>query len=141
MNFLNKIEKPYFRVFVQGLNNLSSYNGSTVRLSSPKADGDKVKLSEKNGNQENDGIEYIFHPRSVAVAGVSGKAFGLGHMLLSPFLKCGFKGNIYPLNPNGGKIWGLKIYSSLKEIPGKVDYVILSIPASLTPQFMEDCVA
>jgi acyl-CoA synthetase (NDP forming) len=114
-----------------------------------------MNLNEKKGNQEiedsrksiedsrksNDGIEYIFHPRSVAVAGVSNKPFTMGQLLLSPFLKCGFKGNIYPLNPNGGKIWGMKIYSSLKEIPGEIDYVVLSIPAPLTPQFMEDCVA
>lgn len=85
-------------------------------------------------------LDHIFHPRSIAVAGVSGGSFGVGSTLLAPLLRGGFRGPIYPLNPRGGEVWGLEIFRSLDEVPGPVDYVIVSIPAPLVPQFMENCV-
>lgn len=92
-------------------------------------------------SEERSNLEHIFHPRSIAVAGISSEGFSAAHTLLAPFVRCGFKGKVYPLNPNGGEIWGLKIYSSLEEIPGPVDYVVICIPAGLTPQLVEDCAA
>lgn len=97
----------------------------------------KLESSERDRSD----LEHIFHPRSVAVAGVSGDTFGVAHTLLAPFLRTGFKGPIYPLNPHGGDIWGLTIHRSLDEVPGPVDYVVVCIPAPLVPQLMEDCVA
>lgn len=45
------------------------------------------------------------------------------------------------MNPKGGEIGGLKVYPSIKDIPGPVDYAIASVPARLSPQLMQDCVA
>ncbi|MFC1969947.1 acetate--CoA ligase family protein [Chloroflexota bacterium] len=87
-------------------------------------------------------LEYIFHPRSVAIIGIpSDPAQPIGSGLLDPFSELEFDGKLYPVNPKGGKWRSLKVYSSLKEIPGPVDYVIVAIPASATPKLMEDCVA
>ena len=100
-----------------------------------------MELDNKSSSKERSDLEHIFHPRSVAVAGISSKSGGLAFTLLAPLLRCGFKGRVYPLNPKGGEIWGMKLYSSLKEIPEPVDYVIVCIPAHLTLKLMEDCVA
>ena len=54
-------------------------------------------------------------------------------------INAGFKGKIYPVNPNGGEVSGLKIYPGFKDIPGKVDYVLSSIPAKHSLQLVEDC--
>jgi len=87
-------------------------------------------------------IDYIFHPRSVAVAGVSNEQENLvGFTLLKPLMDFGVVSKIYPLNPKGGEYEGLKIHHGLTEIPGPVDHVIVGIPASLTPQLMRECVA
>ena len=87
-------------------------------------------------------LEYIFHPRSIAFIGVSSNpASPVGETLIGPSLELGFDGGLYPVNPKGGEWRGLKIYPSLKEIPGPVDYVISLLSASAAPKLMEECAA
>jgi len=84
-------------------------------------------------------LESIFNPTSVAIAGVSpGKP---GQLFLDSVLASGFKGKVYPLNPKGGEISGLKIYANVKDVPGPVDYLICCIPAPAVPQLIKDCAA
>jgi acyl-CoA synthetase (NDP forming) len=88
-------------------------------------------------------LDYLFHPQSVAVAGVSTKRrdWGGGEMFVRALQAAEFPGPIYPLNPNAEELLGLKSYSSLREIPGPADYVISSIPIKGVPQLVEDAVA
>lgn len=88
-------------------------------------------------------LEYLFHPRSIAVAGVSGDAgdFNAGLRYLEIIAAAGFKGSLHGVNPKSGEISGFKIYTSVRDVPGEVDYVISAIPAQFTPQLMNDCVA
>jgi acyl-CoA synthetase (NDP forming) len=86
----------------------------------------------------------IFQPRSVAVVGVS--SGGLKHQFgganfVHALLQCGFRGNIYPVNPKDGEVLGLKVYPSLSAIPEPVDYVICCIPAAQVPHLVEECAA
>jgi acyl-CoA synthetase (NDP forming) len=74
-------------------------------------------------------LDPIFRPRSVAVAGASASPDTPGHDYVKSMQELGFRGDIYPVNPKGGEILGLKVYHSLKEIPGDVDYVISCIPS------------
>ncbi len=60
---------------------------------------------------------------------------------MSALLRCGFKGNIYPINPKGGKVSGLKVYPSLMAISEAVDYVICCIAAPQVPQLVKECAA
>jgi len=89
-------------------------------------------------------LEAVFNPRSIAIAGVSTKPsaeqFG-GGAYLQAMIQCGFKGPLYPVNPKGGEVMGLKVYPSVRDIPGPVDYVISAIPASGALQLTRDCVA
>jgi acyl-CoA synthetase (NDP forming) len=89
-------------------------------------------------NTEN--LDFLFHPRTIAVAGVSENTnkFNAGLMFLQGLMQFGFKGQIYPMNPIGGKIMGMKIYKSVKDIPDKIDFVISAIPSRYTPQLMAD---
>ena len=60
--------------------------------------------SKKNG------LEGVFNPRSVAVIGASNQRGKWGYLLLERIIGGGFKGEIYPVNPKGGEIQGLKAY-------------------------------
>ena len=95
------------------------------------------------GQQENKTTFDIFHPESIAIAGVSNDSggFNAGRNFLDVLVEAGYKGRIYPLNPKGGHVAGYKIYTGLSEIPESVDYVISAVPARFTPQLMMECVA
>ena len=86
-------------------------------------------------------IESLFHPRSIAVMGVSTDAtrWNAGQRFVKALLESGFTGTVYPVNLDGNEIFGLKVYHSLREIPGAVDYVISAIPAENTLQLIADC--
>ncbi len=88
-------------------------------------------------------IDYIFHPRSVAVVGVSPPQLGpaaWGAGFLAALRDMAFAGPVYPVNPHHKEILGLKCYPSLLDIPGPVDHVIFSVPVPAVPQVIEDCV-
>ena len=86
-------------------------------------------------------LDYLFHPESIAIAGVSDDStgFSAGLRFMRALIGAGFKGKIYPVNPNGGEVSGSQIYPSIKDIPDRVDYVISAIPARYTPDLMADC--
>ena len=85
-------------------------------------------------------LDYLFHPRSIGFVGISSDSSNpMRDMFLRPMLDFEFEGQIYPINPKGGEINGLKIYPSLSAIPGPVDYIIATLPAQHSPQLMQEC--
>ncbi len=81
-------------------------------------------------------MQTFFDPRSVAVVGASAKNLG-NHVVLN--LKAGFKGPIYPVNPNYPQIEGLPCYPSIDAIPGQLDLAIVIVPAQMIPTVLEAC--
>ncbi len=88
-------------------------------------------------------LDYIFHPRSIAIAGVSAKETAMfgGGGFVSSLQEIGFRGPIYLIHPTAPAIRGIKCYRSLRDIPDTVDYVISSVNARYVPELLEDCIA
>jgi len=86
-------------------------------------------------------LEPIFYPRSIAVVGASREEKGIGSQWLRGLISCGFKGDLYPVNPGGGEVFGLKIYPNLRSIPGPVDLAIVCIPRTAVLGLLNDCAA
>jgi len=80
----------------------------------------------------------IFSPRSVAVIGASRDRGKVGWGILDN-LKKNFKGRVFPINPKAGRILGLKCYSSISMVPGRVELAVIAIPARFVPQVLEEC--
>ena len=81
-------------------------------------------------------MDTFFHPGSVAVIGASNRGIGnfvVGNLLL------GFRGGIYPVNPNYKEIEGLACFPSIEDIPHPVDLAIVLVPASSVPSVLEAC--
>ena len=78
-------------------------------------------------------LDPIFHPRSVALIGASGKYGKIGRVLMDRFLETGFE-QLYPVNPKEAEILGLKAYPSILDIPYEVDMALVVTPtqAALT---------
>jgi acetyltransferase len=51
----------------------------------------------------------------------------------------GFKGDIYPVNPNIDEISGLKSYGSVLKIPSEVDMAVLCIPPQYINTVIDEC--
>ena len=84
-------------------------------------------------------LDYVFHPRSVAVVGAKPGGMGAGYLLALHDMT--FPGPIYPITPNFQEIEGLRCYASLGDVEGPVDHVISTVPANVLPQLVEDCIA
>lgn len=85
-------------------------------------------------------LSSLFEPESVAVIGASTNTEKIGHKILKNIIEAGYKGKIYPVNPRGGKILGLKTYTSILDIPGELETVVIVIPARFVPSVIEECV-
>ncbi len=94
-------------------------------------------ISKAKPNRDN--METFFTPKSVALVGASATRGKIGNSILDSLVNYDFKGNVYPINPKSDKIFGKKCYSSITEIPGKVDLVVISVDLSVTPPILKDC--
>lgn len=86
-------------------------------------------------------LKPVFYPRSIAIIGASPKSQNAGSGWVFGLVASGFSGGIYPVNPRGGEMFGLKVYPSLASIPAPVDYVIVSIPREAVPGLLDECIA
>jgi acetate---CoA ligase (ADP-forming) len=86
-------------------------------------------------------FERIFHPRRLAVIGVSAdkKDFGFGIGILRSLLQIGYEGAIYPVNPKGGEVFGLPIYQRIEDIPEEIDFAVIAVAAKYVPEALEAC--
>ncbi len=85
-------------------------------------------------------LETFFKPKSIAVVGASNNTTKIGHAALKNILISDYDCDLYPVNIKEKEILGLKCYKKLTDIPGKIDLVLVSIPAPIVPQIMKDCV-
>ncbi len=83
-------------------------------------------------------LDPLFNPRSVAIVGASHHEGKIGHTVLKNIILSGYKGKIYPINPNGGEILGLKVYRSINEINDEIDLSTIVVPASIAVNIIED---
>ena len=72
-------------------------------------------------------LRKLFNPESVAIVGASTHEGKIGHILVKNLLTYDYPGKIFPINPKASEILGLKAYSSLKNIPERVDLAIIAV--------------
>jgi len=83
-------------------------------------------------------LEPLFNPKSVAVIGASSTPGKIGNMIMKNIVESGYRGKVYPVNPKGGEILGLKVYKSITEIEEDIDISIVVVPAAIAVECMED---
>jgi len=82
----------------------------------------------------------VFYPKSHAVIGASAEARKFGGRFLQTLINFGYRGVIYPVNPQESEVLGLKAYPSVADIPGPVDFASIAIPARAVPGVLQECV-
>jgi len=85
-------------------------------------------------------LEPIFKAKSIAFIGASSSPGKWGNRVVKNALKGGFRGGIYPVNPKGGELFGLKVYQDVCHVPHDIDLAIFTLLAEHMPKAMESCV-
>jgi len=85
-------------------------------------------------------LDYLFNPSSVAIIGASHQPGKIGHEILKNLVESGYKGKIYPVNPDVTPILNLKVYESVKKIEGNVDLAVIAVPAKIVGKVLKECV-
>jgi len=89
-------------------------------------------------------LDAIFHPRSVALVGIT--TVNPNHWtrgFLEGYLNLDFpsQGKLYLVNPKGGTVEGLQVYRDIQDIPDTLDFVVGLVPARGAPKLIEDAAA
>jgi len=85
------------------------------------------------------GIEFFYHPRSIAIVGASTKSSKPGGRPVMALRKRGYAGKVFPVNPSYEEVEGYKCYPSLLDVPGDVDMAIISLPAESVLDVLRQC--
>jgi acetyl coenzyme A synthetase (ADP forming)-like protein len=83
--------------------------------------------------------EKMFCPSTLAVVGASRSPDKIGNVVLRNILQSGYKGKIYPINPNAPEILGLKAYPKVSDIEEAIDQAVINIPAASVPEALVEC--
>ncbi|UCH34295.1 MAG: acetate--CoA ligase family protein [Armatimonadota bacterium] len=84
-------------------------------------------------------LEHFFQPNSVAVIGASTDPAKVGHAVFRNMISSGFRGVVYPINPNAESLLGHECYPSVAEVPSDVDMAVIVVPAKFVPAVMRQC--
>ena len=90
-------------------------------------------------SDQNQDIKYLFEPRTVAVIGAARDPNKIGNIILHNILSGGYKGQVFPVNPQGGEILNLKTYRSIEEVNDPVDVASIVVPARYVFDAVQSC--
>jgi acetyltransferase len=88
-------------------------------------------------------LDFFFNPRRIAVIGASEDKSSIGYFVFKNLLGKGFKGAVYPVNPDFESVQGVEAYARITDIRRDIDLAIISLcpknlPAVL-PGVLEEC--
>lgn len=81
----------------------------------------------------------LFSPRSIALVGASRNAVSISGQPLHHLKAGGYRGRLYPVNPNCAEILGVRSYPSVAALPEIPDLALILVAAHRVPGALEDC--
>lgn len=84
-------------------------------------------------------LDKLFNPKTIAVIGASDRKDSVGYALMNNILHSDYGGIVYPVNSRQESVHAIKAYPSIKEVPDKIDLVLIATPAKTVPAIIEDC--
>jgi acetyltransferase len=84
-------------------------------------------------------MKYLFEPRSIAIVGASHNPGKIGCQVTQNIIAGGYKGRIYPINPRGGEILGVKAYEKVEDVEEDIDLACITVPAKYVFDSIKSC--
>jgi acetyl coenzyme A synthetase (ADP forming)-like protein len=88
---------------------------------------------------ETDGLSAVFRPKTVAVIGASRKDGSIGREIMRNLIFGDFTGTVYPVNPHGGSVFGVRVFASVRDIPDSVELAVVVVPAANVLSVVDEC--
>ncbi len=85
------------------------------------------------------GLRLALDPRSVAVIGASENPDKIGGRPVDYLARFGFRGRVFPINPNRALIQGLKSFPDLAALPEPPDVAVIAVPGAAAVAAVEAC--
>ncbi|MBI5544489.1 MAG: acetate--CoA ligase family protein [Deltaproteobacteria bacterium] len=86
-------------------------------------------------------LTQMLKPQSMAIIGASAKGMNMGRIILRNMIESGFdKRRMYVLRPESTEIDGVKCYPTVKDLPERVDLLVVAVGAEQVPGLMEELV-
>ena len=82
----------------------------------------------------------LFFPKAVALVGASDRSY-LPRQVWESIRGGGYKGPVYPINPNRETVYGTKCYPSLGDVPSKPDLCLIAVSENSAGGVLQDCAA
>jgi len=82
-------------------------------------------------------LEFLLHPRSVAVVGAGRTPGGVGRSVFDALLAAGFEGEVWPVNAAASEVAGRRAYADIASLPGIPELVVVAVPAVAVPEVVE----
>jgi len=83
-------------------------------------------------------VAALWSAKSIAIIGASEREGAMSRLPLTYLQKYGYQGEIYPINPKGGEILGIKAYPSIKDVGKPIDLVLVMVPVAAAKSAVED---
>ena len=87
--------------------------------------------------EQND-LETLFSPRSIAVIGASTDPGSVGNDITKNLTDGTFDGEVFPVNPKADELFGKKCYANTGELPKTPDLAIIIVPAQIVPKVLRE---
>lgn len=84
-------------------------------------------------------LENIFNPQRIALIGVTANPKSVGGKVLGNLVGSGFRGVVYPVNPDFEAVMGMPCFASLQQLPHRVDVGVICAPAAKVPALVREC--
>ncbi len=84
-------------------------------------------------------LKPFLEPQSVAIIGLSRRTGEGSNNALENLLGYGYRGKIYPVNPNTSEILGIKAYPSINDVDAPIDLAVISTHRSRVPAHVREC--
>ncbi len=84
-------------------------------------------------------LEHLFTPRSIAVFGASERPDSVGGRVYFNLLDSHFAGAVHAINPKHQELKGRPCYTSIEEVPGRIELAVIATPAATVPSLIQDC--
>jgi acyl-CoA synthetase (NDP forming) len=86
-------------------------------------------------------LDPLLAPNSVAIFGASNDPTRISGRSLRFYREAGFKGALYPINPNRETVQGLPAYPDIAQTPGPVEFALIALPAAQVEAALEAAIA